>query len=119
MHIIGEHQGTSDLPEHRHMKGVDGGYTGEKGVTLDQRARGMGGLQTSCGEENLLDLDSDPRYTHARTHARAHARTHARTQARTHARTCTHARKHARTHARAHARPHACVCVSGHRVGLC
>jgi hypothetical protein len=62
VHIIGEHQGTSDLPEHRHMKGVDGGYTGEKGVTLDQRARGMGGLQTSCGEENLLDLDSDPRY---------------------------------------------------------
>ena len=44
------------------MKGVDGGYTGEKGVTLDQRARGMGGLQTSCGEENLLDLDADPRY---------------------------------------------------------
>ena len=70
VHIIGEHQGTSDLPEHRHMKGVDGGYTGEKGVSLDQRARGMGGLQTSCGEENLLDLDSDPRYTHARTHAR-------------------------------------------------
>ena len=65
MHIIGEHQGTSDLPEHQHMKGVDGGYTGEKGVTLDQRARGMGGLQTSCGEENLLDLDSDPRCTHA------------------------------------------------------
>ena len=77
MHIIGEHQGTSDLPEHRHMKGVDGGYTGEKGVTLDQRARGMGGLQTSCGEENLLDLDSDPRYTHARTHVHARARAHA------------------------------------------
>ena len=62
IHLIGEMQNTSDLPEHRHMKGVDGGYTGEKGVTLDMRARGMGGLQTSCGEENLLDLDSDPRY---------------------------------------------------------
>jgi len=55
-------QGTSDLPEHAHMKGVDGGYTGEKGITLDQRARGMGGVQSSCGEENLIDLDSDPRY---------------------------------------------------------
>ena len=61
-HVIGVGQGTSDLPEHRHMKGVDGGYTGEKGVTLDQRARGMGGVQSSCGEENLIDLDSDPRY---------------------------------------------------------
>ena len=44
------------------MKGVDGGYTGEKGITLDERARGMGGVQSSCGEENLLDLDTDPRY---------------------------------------------------------
>ena len=84
MHIIGEHQGTSDLPEHQHMKGVDGGYTGEKGVTLDQRARGMGGLQTSCGEENLLDLDSDPRCTHA--HSTHTARTqHAQ---HVHARVC-------------------------------
>jgi hypothetical protein len=46
-HIIGIGQGTSDLPEHAHMKGVDGGYTGEKGVTLDQRARGMGGVHSS------------------------------------------------------------------------
>jgi hypothetical protein len=61
-HIIGVAQGTSDLPEHQHMKGVDGGYTGEKGVSLDQRARGMGGVQSSCGEENLIDLDADPRY---------------------------------------------------------
>ena len=61
-HIIGVGQTTSDLPEHRHMKGVDGGYTGEKGITLDQRTRGMGGVQSSCGEENLIDLDSDPRY---------------------------------------------------------
>ena len=61
-HIIGVGQGTSDLPEHAHMKGVDGGYTGERGITLDQRARGMGGLNSSCGEENLVDLDSDPRY---------------------------------------------------------
>ncbi len=61
-HIIGVGQGTSDLPEHSHMKGVDGGYTGERGVTLDMRARGMGGVHSSCGEENLIDLDTDPRY---------------------------------------------------------
>jgi hypothetical protein len=61
-HVIGICQGTSCLPEHSHMKGVDGGYTGEKGITLDMRARGMGGVQSSCGEENLLDLDTDPRY---------------------------------------------------------
>jgi len=44
------------------MKGVDGGYTGESGLTIDQRARGMGGTLSSCGEENLIDLDTDPRY---------------------------------------------------------
>ena len=45
------------------MRGVDGGYTGEEGRDLDSRARGMGGLQTSCGEENLLfGGDDDPRY---------------------------------------------------------
>lgn len=61
-HVIAISQGTSDLPEHAHMKGVDGGYTGEKGLTLDMRARGMGGVNSSCGEENLIDLDADPRY---------------------------------------------------------
>jgi len=56
LHVIGTDQGCSDLPEHAHMKGVDGGYTGECGVTIDQRARGMGGTLSSCGEENLLDV---------------------------------------------------------------
>jgi len=60
-HVIGIDQGVTDLPEHAHMKGVPGGYTKEGDVTLDQRARGMGGVQSSCGEENLVDLDSDPR----------------------------------------------------------
>ena len=62
LHVIGVRQGVSSLPEHAHMKGVDGGYTGEKGITLDQRARGMGGVLSSCGEENLLECDTDPRY---------------------------------------------------------
>jgi len=62
-HVVGIEQGCSDLPEHRHMKGVAGGYTNDAdGLTLDQRARGMGGVRSSCGEENLVDLDSDPRY---------------------------------------------------------
>ena len=61
-HVVGIEQGCSDLPEHRHMKGVAGGYTNDAdGLTLDQRARGMGGVCSSCGEENLIDLDTDPR----------------------------------------------------------
>ena len=31
-------------------------------LTTDERTRGLGGLQASCGEENLLGLDVDPRY---------------------------------------------------------
>ena len=49
MHRV--HGSVTDLPEHRHMRDVDGGYTGEEGRDLDSRARGMGGLQSSCGEE--------------------------------------------------------------------
>ena len=42
--------------------------------TIDERTRGMGGLQASCGEENLLSLDVDPRYTgrDILTHEMAH-----------------------------------------------
>lgn len=55
LHIIGRDQVTSDLPEHRHLKGkpFDGA------LTVDQRTRGLGGLLTSCGEENLLELPGD------------------------------------------------------------
>jgi len=55
LHIIGKDQVTSDLPEHRHLKGkpFDGA------LTVDQRTRGLGGLLTSCGEENLLELPTD------------------------------------------------------------
>lgn len=55
LHIIGRNQVTSDLPEFRHMKGKP--FDGKK--TIDERTRGMGGLLTSCGEENLLRLEVD------------------------------------------------------------
>lgn len=31
-------------------------------LTIDERTRGLGGLQASCGEENLVSHDADPRY---------------------------------------------------------
>lgn len=57
LHIIGKNQVTSDLPEHRHMKGKP--IAAYNGLTVDQRTRGLGGLLTSCGEENLLNLETD------------------------------------------------------------
>lgn len=55
LHIIGKDQVTSDLPEHQHLKGKP--FDGN--LTVDQRTRGLGGLLTSCGEENLLRLEKD------------------------------------------------------------
>lgn len=55
LHIIGRNQVTSDLPEFRHLKGKP--FDGKQ--TIDERTRGMGGLLTSCGEENLLRLEKD------------------------------------------------------------
>jgi len=57
LHIIGREQVTSDLPEHRHLKGKK--LEQYNGLTVDQRTRGLGGLLTSCGEENLLKLEKD------------------------------------------------------------
>jgi hypothetical protein len=57
LHIIGRDQVTTDLPEWRHDKGVP--RTEYRGLTRDERTRGMGGLLTSCGEENLLRLEKD------------------------------------------------------------
>jgi hypothetical protein len=57
LHIFGRDQVTTDLPEWRHDKGKK--LTEYNGLTRDERTRGMGGLLTSCGEENLLRLDSD------------------------------------------------------------
>lgn len=55
LHVIGKDQSTTDLPEHRDMKGKP--FDGE--LTMDERTRGVGGLLASCGEENLLHLKSD------------------------------------------------------------
>jgi len=57
LHIIGQRQVTSDLPEFRELKGKP--LPEYKGLTIDQRTRGMGGRLTSCGEENLLKLKAD------------------------------------------------------------
>jgi len=57
LHIIGREQVTSDLPEHRHLKGKK--LEEYDGLTVDERTRGLGGLLTSCGEENLLKLEKD------------------------------------------------------------
>jgi hypothetical protein len=57
LHIIGRNQVTTDLPEWQHDKHVC--LDEYNGLTRDQRTRGMGGLITSCGEENVLNLPSD------------------------------------------------------------
>ncbi len=43
---------TTDVPEQRHMKN-------DPNTNWDQRARGLGGRLSSCGEENLLNLRGD------------------------------------------------------------
>jgi hypothetical protein len=57
LHIIGRDQVTTDLPEWRRDKGKK--LAEYNGLTRDERTRGMGGLKTSCGEENLLRLEKD------------------------------------------------------------
>ena len=57
VHIIGRNQVTTDLPEWRQDKHIP--LEEEHGFTRDERTRGLGGLMTSCGEENLLQLFSD------------------------------------------------------------
>lgn len=57
VHIIGKDQAQTDLPEFRSQKGVP--LKENPAITLDERARGMGGRDCSCGEENLLKLPRD------------------------------------------------------------
>ena len=83
VHIVGADEGLTSLPEFAHLRGVPGGLTPHEGpATLDESSRGQGGLHCSVGEENLLRMESDPRYPgrdilwyervhHARARARA------------------------------------------------
>lgn len=57
LQIIGRDQVTTDLPDWRQDKGKK--LAEYNGLTRDERTRGMGGLHTSCGEENLLLLAQD------------------------------------------------------------
>jgi hypothetical protein len=59
LHIIGRDEQTSDLPEFQQRRGVV--YRDNRGrlTTIDARTRGMGGLLSSCGEENILHLPGD------------------------------------------------------------
>jgi VHL beta domain len=57
LHIIGRNQQTSDLPELHCSSGKD--WDKKTHQDIDQRTRGVGGLYSSCGEENLLGLPSD------------------------------------------------------------
>jgi len=62
VHIIGKDQATSDLPEWRHMKGrhiTDRVKPDGSPMLFDERSRGQGGIVSSCGEENLLQLPCD------------------------------------------------------------
>ena len=52
MHVIGRSQKVTDLPMYRHMAGV--AFDGEQ--TMDERARGYGGLHACCSEDSLLNL---------------------------------------------------------------
>ena len=58
LHIVGSNQVTSDMPENHHFKG----RPFERNVNIDRRTRGVGGLITSCGEENLLKSRNDRYY---------------------------------------------------------
>jgi cyclophilin family peptidyl-prolyl cis-trans isomerase len=49
--VMAHNEYTTDVPEHAHLK---------PRVYWDRRARGLGGVPVSCGEENLLCFTNDP-----------------------------------------------------------
>lgn len=61
LHIVGERENVSDLPENAFYRGGQKNYTDADGkdTNIDERTRGVGGLMSSCGEENLLHLPTD------------------------------------------------------------
>jgi hypothetical protein len=52
--IIGKDEGTADIPEYGYRDGPQ-----EDIDYINQRARGLGGIVASCGEENILCLAGD------------------------------------------------------------
>lgn len=56
LHVIGQDEALSDLPEHRDQRAEP--YVDNLGklTDLDLRARGEGGLYSSCDEENILQM---------------------------------------------------------------
>lgn len=54
LHVIGEHEAVTDLPQYVHMRGVP--FDGD--ATMDERGRGYGGLHACTSEESLLELPS-------------------------------------------------------------
>lgn len=49
--VMAYNEYTTDVPEHSHL---------EPRIYWDRRARGLGGIPVSCGEENLLGFPGDP-----------------------------------------------------------
>ena len=60
--VLGKEQRTSDMPDLRHHRGKV--WDKVSGKTLDERARGLGGISCVCAEENLLKLPSDRHADH-------------------------------------------------------
>ena len=79
VHVIGERQVLSDLPEHRHMRGVRGGYgrADAKRPTVDVYRGMLHGVSVACGEENLLRQGPGHAPTHNAKELCVHEMAHA------------------------------------------
>ena len=64
LRVLGKSQLTSDMPDLRHWRGQV--WEKSSGKTLDERARGLGGISCLCAEENILALPSDRHKDHRR-----------------------------------------------------
>ena len=79
VHVIGERQVLSDLPEHRHMRGVRGGYGRADAArpTVDVYRGMLHGVSVACGEENLLRQGPGHAPTHNAKELCVHEMAHA------------------------------------------
>ena len=62
LRVLGKDQQTSDMPDLRHWRGKV--WEKSSGKTIDERARGLGGISCLCAEENILALPSDRHKDH-------------------------------------------------------